>query len=998
MMSARSNRVARRSLVYALLFAVLLLTGLAVRQLSWHGSAELHTILETIATLLAFVTGGMALVRYYTRKSGTFLFLGTGFLGAALLDGYHAVVTSSFLAGRTRSALAALISWSGYTSHIFLSLLMCASLFTWITERERPTGIRKWESVVYSLVGTWTLVNFLFFALVRLPPEAHHPALVVQRPAELVPAFFFGLAAVGYLRKRSWRTDDFEHWLVLSLIVAASSQLAYVSLSGSPYDSSYFGAHVLKILGYILLLVGLFTNMYSIFKREAQANQSLATQIVEREKVEEELKDELLVRRQAEESLEEARNHYRFLAETIPQIVWTARPDGWLDYYNQRWFEYTGMTLEQTQGWGWGPVLHPDDLQNCVDVWNKAVRNGEPYEIEYRFKRASDGVYRWHLGRALPFRDVEGRIIKWFGTSTDIDDKKRAEEALLESQTELEARVNLRTVELRGANADLQRAKEEAEAANRAKSEFLANMSHEIRTPLNGVIGMTDLALDTQLTPEQREYLDTVKMSADSLITVINDVLDFSKIEAGKIDLETIDFNLRSCLELTLKTLALRADEKALELLCDVAPEVPEIMRGDSNRLRQVVLNLVANAIKFTDKGEVALKVQIEAEDGHDRILRFTVSDTGVGIPKDKHESIFDSFSQADTSTTRKYGGTGLGLTISARLVAMMGGKIWVESEPGRGSEFHFTVRLGVGDAKEINVVTVAPPELLRGVKVLVADDNRTNLRILEGMLGRWEMKLILVEGGEEALAELFAAQEAGEPYALILADMHMPRMDGFALVERIRQTPGLSTATVMMLTSAGHRGDAARCQELGVAAYLLKPIRQSELREAIARVLGAHGREGALPLITRFSLQDEPSPAAFLRVLVAEDNPVNLRLAVRLLEKRGHRVAVVVNGREALQALDKEKFDLVFMDVQMPEMDGVEATAAIREKEKGSGLHTPIIALTANAMKGDREKYLASGMDGYLAKPIRSLELDELLESHIARRMELAPTPSAAG
>jgi PAS domain S-box-containing protein len=1041
---------------YVATAAVLFVTYLPLRRLPWQGGVQLHTLMELAATLLALTAGTLALVRFYSRKDNTFLFIGAGFLGAGLLDGYHAVVTSTFFAAYFPSPPPSLIPWSWLASRVFLSVLLWLSWIFWRREDRLGEAGRIREVWVYLLVSLWTAACFLFFLKVPLP-VGYEPLLLVHRPQEWIPAWFFLLALIGYLRKGRWKSDPFEHWLVLSLIVSFMGQAMFMSTSHALYDTMFDAAHLLKKLSYVCTLVGLLISMYRLLVQDenliSQRTLELRQEIAERARAAEALRrseaqlrmlvertsdwlwetdadlrftysnpkvkqllgyepEEVLgkspaelamarerpgveeiiahlkkapqplsglihhcvaadgrevileigaepifeaghfcgmrgiardvtARQSVEEAVRRSEEKYRSLLANLPDVVWTLDATMRFAYISPNIERISGYSLDEITRYGarlFLDCIHPDDAEKVGQALQALFARGEPYEVECRI-RTKNGEWRWIHDRALVTYERDG-VRCADGLLSDITERKRAEEALRKS--EQRAKLISETIEdvfwmadtdiyqmvyvspayeriwgrsreslykdpksflqaihpedrsrvlsdlerekselpfdheyriirpdgslawiwdrgfpVRDANnrvglyvglaqditerkraaAEIERAKEAAEAASRAKSEFLANMSHEIRTPMNGILGMAELALATGLTPEQREYLEMIKSSADSLLVVINDILDFSKIEARKLDLEPRAFNLEEVLGPALKVLGLQARAKGLELNLHMQPGLPERVIADADRLRQIVVNLVGNAIKFTQRGEVTVRATCNPDDLGTAWLRFSVQDTGIGIPPEKQQTIFDAFSQADGSVTRRYGGTGLGLSISRRLVEMMGGRIWLESVPGEGSTFHFTVPLCVSPPGALGLAPARP-----------------------------------------------CAPEAARP---------------------------------------------------------CKP----------------------------------------LDILLAEDNVINQKVISRLLEKHGHRVEIAANGREALDKLSASSFDLVLMDLQMPEMDGIEATKAIRKLERYTGGHVPIIALTAHALKTDRDRCLAVGMDGYLSKPIRPDDLFRQIE-----------------
>ena len=705
-----------------------------------------------------------------------------------------------------------------------------------------------------------------------------------------------------------------------------------------------------------------------ISRRDAElveARDQMEMRVIERTR---ELEIEIGERERAESALRQSEQMFRTLSAAAPVGIVQMDISGKMTYVNPAWLEMTGLSYQESLHDGWRRAIVAEDLPRIEAIRSKAIQEGRDYKMSYRFNGPKGVVWVDTISRAI--RDKGGKHLGYVAVTQDVTQRERVAE-------------------------NLRRAKETAEAASLAKTQFLANMSHEIRTPMNGIIGMTELALDTELSAEQRSYLSMVKSSAEALLGIINDILDFSKVEAGRVELESAVFSLSECIEEALRPLALRAQEKGLELTWSVDADVPEYLKGDSTRLRQILINLAGNAVKFTKEGYVSIRAERSQSSAPGLGLRVTVADTGIGIAPEKHRQIFEAFSQADASTTREFGGTGLGLSISARLAKLMGGDISVESEIGRGTKFIFTARF---EAVAEHEIPAAPLQAsaLRGLRALVVDDNELNRYLLHRVLPAWGMEVALAENGEQAISLFEERQRDQRPISVVLMDRNMPGMGGFRTTEELRALPGGENVPVLLLTSSPAPEDQFEQAKLKIARRINKPIMRAELRDALLASLQA------TPVPVSPEPRDEtPRSDRALRVLLVEDNAVNQKLALRLLEKMGHQVTLACNGKEAVDFTASAVFDVILMDIQMPVMGGVEATALIRKQQQGGARRTPIVAMTAHAMKGDREKYLSASMDGYVSKPIRKEVLHEeilrVAQLAVPRRQHAAPEVSGS-
>jgi PAS domain S-box-containing protein len=903
----------RRILTYLGTGAGLCLLYIFLRDIAWQGNSSLHIVMESLATLLALVVGAMALVRYFSRKDSIYLIVGVGFIGTGSLDGFHAIVSASLFQSFMPSDLQALIPWSWFASRLFLSVMMLVSWGDWYLASKKTGGRGFGGRTIVSGAVLFTLACVLYFVLVPLP-TGYIEGAAISRPWELIPGLCFLLALIGYLKKGQWRDDPFENWLVLSLIAGLVCQAVLMPIAGQLFGLENETGHVVKALGYVFVLVGLFGSTF-VAHREAEAKSEYVRSIIE---------------------------------NTAEGII-TIDLAGHIETFNPAAENIFGYEAVEVVGKN-VDILLPESERAAH---NKYVENSTLHAPRIiNQSRDLEGMRR--SGERFPVelnvaRMFAGKTAQFVGIFRDITERVGSERALVT-------------------------AKEDAEVAAKAKSEFLANMSHEIRTPMNGVIGMLDLLGGTDLTDDQIHYLNMATNSAEMQLNVINDILDFSKVDSGLLDLEEVYFEPSNIVEEVTSILAEQAQSKGVEIASFIAPSVPKAITGDPTRLRQILANLINNAVKFTSTGEVITSVSKERDSDGIVTLRFEVKDTGIGISDEAVKELFKSFVQADSSTTRNFGGTGLGLAISRQLTLLMGGEIGVESKVGVGSTFWISVPFGKTEPK-----TVATTEQLNDMSVLIVDDNDTNREILEKYFVVWGIRQASAASGPVALDMLRLAEGSKKPFDAVVLDYNMPGMDGLDVAQAIQRSDDISPLKIILLSSS-QPPDVAVTRAAGITTRLNKPVRQSSLMSALANMDEV---PGALDVVGPGRALISGKQKFDARVLLVEDTFINRQVAIGILGILGITPEEAHNGREAVNKVTEGDFDLILMDIQMPEMDGLEATKLIREREEQQNLpKTPIVAMTAHALEGDREKCLAAGMDDYLAKPVRQPDLFKVLQN----------------
>ncbi len=899
---------------------------------NWQGSQQLHSLMEMLATVLALFIGLLALVRFYSRGGTEYLVLGAGFIGVSLLDGYHTLVTSSWFKSFFPSELSSLIPWSWLASRLFLSFIFLALYLIIKWEENDKERHHISSNFIFGFIFITTLMSFLFFAFFPLPSGYFEDALF-YRPEELLPAVFFSLALFGLIKQKHWHTDDFSHWLILAIITNLVAQLVVMPYSSQLFDIQFDIAHLLKKLSYLCILYGLFISVFHAFKdADSQAK----------------------IRKKAQVSLEASEVRNRTIMNSLVDGLISINDVGIIENINSaacRLFGYSKLELLGKNI----KILMPSPYHEEHDEY---LSN---YKITQKKNVIGYG------------RKVTG--LRKDGSTFPVD--LSVSEMTIAGKTKYSGIIRDDSERLKNEN-ELIKAKDEAQLAAEAKSNFLASMSHEIRTPMNGVLGMVELLQDTHLNTQQKEIIKTISDSGTALLEIINDILEYSKFEAGKIELELITFNLERTIYDVTRLLLVKAEEKGIELIFYFHTDCPNYVTGDAGRIRQIMLNLVGNAIKFTETGQVVVEVKYKKEPGKKYNICIEVIDTGIGIDNSVKETLFQSFTQADNSTSRKYGGTGLGLTISKRLVELMDGILDVKSELGKGSTFWI----------ELHLQEAEPPEKLEkidlnNIRVLIVDDNSINLQILQGQLTKLNMLVDETSNPQEVIQLIRNSQKIKRPYQLIIIDNVMPILSGDNLGRKIMSCDDINNIPLVLLTSATGMGDAAVFKEIGFSAYLTKPILSDLLYNTLTRVLGlSESNTDNDKFLTRHTviedeLENQKSTIQLSgKILVVEDVLINQKVALGLMAGFGLDIDIANNGEEALQQYNKNHYDLILMDCQMPIMDGYEATQKIRETDTG----IPIVALTANALSTDREKCERAGMNDYLAKPFNRQQLIDVL------------------